>query len=58
MPVKIAVYTYHNVLRTVKPFPDAGCATNSSATENLPRGIAKITPYGDPICLDGFVFDY
>lgn len=27
-------------------------------TENLPRGIAKITPHGDPICLDGFMFDY
>ena len=27
-------------------------------TEQLPRGIEKITPYGDPICLAGYEFDY
>ena len=27
-------------------------------TKELPRGIAKITPYGVPICLAGEKFDY
>jgi hypothetical protein len=27
-------------------------------TENLPRGIAKITPYGVPVCLAGHELDY
>lgn len=27
-------------------------------TENLPRGIREITPYGDPICVSGFIMDY
>lgn len=26
--------------------------------EDLPRGIAKITPYGEPICIGGHVMDY
>lgn len=27
-------------------------------TEQLPRGIEKITPYGEPVCLAGYEFDY
>ena len=27
-------------------------------TENLPRGVAKITPYGVPVCLAGHDFDF
>jgi len=27
-------------------------------TKGLPRGIDKITPYGNPICLEGHVMDY
>jgi len=29
-----------------------------AVTENLPRGIREITPYGDPICVAGFIMDY
>lgn len=29
-----------------------------TVTENLPRGIREITPYGDPICVAGFIMDY
>ena len=27
-------------------------------TENLPRGIEKITPYGVPVCIAGYELDY
>ncbi len=27
-------------------------------TENLPRGLEKITPYGEPICIGGHAMDY
>ncbi len=31
---------------------------SKSVTEDLPRGIEKITPYGVPICAGGYEFEY